>query len=66
MNVSDVKLRLILAEYGHDVQTVSFAGYKGLKNGKLLTAAEGNFDVFMTIDKTLGIRQISGSAGFLS
>ncbi len=49
----DVKLRLIVAEYGHDVQTVSFAGYKGLKNGKLLAAADGNFDVLMTIDKNI-------------
>jgi predicted nuclease of predicted toxin-antitoxin system len=49
----DVKLRLIVAEYGHDVQTVSFAGYKGLKNGKLLDAAEGNFDVLVTIDKSI-------------
>jgi len=44
----DVKLRLIVAEYGHDVQTVSFAGYKGLKNDKLLDAADGNFDVLLS------------------
>jgi len=49
----DVKLRFVVAEFGHDVQTVSFAGFKGLKNGKLLTAAEGNFDVLVTIDKNI-------------
>ena len=49
----DVKLRLTVAEYGHDVQTVGFAGYKGLKNGRLLDAAEGIFDVLITIDKNI-------------
>lgn len=49
----DVKLRLAVAEYGHDVQTVGFAGFKGLKNGKLLDAAEGTFDVLITIDKNI-------------
>jgi len=30
---------------GHDVTTVMEAGYSGLKNGVLLRAAEGNFEV---------------------
>ena len=30
---------------GHDVSTVDEAGFKGLKNGALLRAADGNFDV---------------------
>ena len=49
----DVKLRLVLAEHGHDVQTVLFAGFGGLKNGELLAAAEGKFDVLLTIDKNI-------------
>jgi hypothetical protein len=32
----------------HEVFTVEEAGLKGLKNGKLLRAASGNFDVLIT------------------
>ena len=38
---------------GHDVITVDEAGFKGLKNGALLRAANGNFDVLMTVDKSI-------------
>jgi predicted nuclease of predicted toxin-antitoxin system len=40
---------------GHDVQTVSQAGWASIKNGKLLRliAASGKFDVFLTVDKNL-------------
>jgi hypothetical protein len=38
----------------HDAYTAAYAGFAGLKNGKLLDAAEeGGFDVLITGDKTL-------------
>jgi hypothetical protein len=41
----------------HDVLTVTEAGFAGLKNGQLLRRAEGNFDVFITTDKSLQHQQ---------
>lgn len=39
---------------GHQVFTVEDAGFKGLKNGKLLRAAAAqNFDVLVTVDKSM-------------
>jgi len=42
---------------GHDVSTVDEAGFKGLKNGALLRAADGNFDVLVTVDKSIRHQQ---------
>lgn len=36
-----------------NIQTVQEMGWSGLKNGELLAAAEGQFDVFVTTDKNL-------------
>ena len=49
----DVHLRHELP--GHEVETVSHAGWTGIKNGKLLLRAadSGRFDVFLTVDKNL-------------
>jgi archaellum biogenesis protein FlaJ (TadC family) len=41
----------------HDVLTVAEAGFAGLKNGQLLRRAEGNFDAFITTDKSLQHQQ---------
>jgi hypothetical protein len=42
----------------HDVFTVNFQGWNGLKNGKLLVAAEGDgFEVLVTGDQTLFYEQ---------
>jgi hypothetical protein len=41
----------------HEAQTVAEAGFAGLKNGQLLRQAEGNFDVFVTTDKSLQHQQ---------
>lgn len=42
----------------HEVSTASFLGWDGLKNGKLLAAAEGDgFDVLLTGDQTLAFEQ---------
>ena len=39
---------------GHDVISVRYQGWSGLKNGELLGAAEsGGFEVFVTNDQTL-------------
>ena len=42
---------------GHDASTVEDAGFKGLKNGKLLAAAMGKFDVLVTVDKSIPSQQ---------
>ena len=42
---------------GHVVLTVEDAGFKGLKNGKLLRAMAGSFDVLVTVDKSLPRQQ---------
>lgn len=42
---------------GHDVSTIEDAGFKGLKNGKLLEAASANFDVLVTVDQNLQFQQ---------
>lgn len=43
---------------GHDCQTSRYAGFAGLKNGDLLTAAEtGGFDVFLTVDQGIEYQQ---------
>ena len=50
------KLRLHLPE--HDVVTVAFAGLDGLKNGRLMKAAEdAGFEVFVTADRALPYQQ---------
>jgi hypothetical protein len=42
----------------HDVATVTYMGWAGLKNGELLQAAEDKgFDVFLTGDQTLAHEQ---------
>ena len=42
---------------GHDVFTVEDAGFKGLKNGRLLEAASGKFDVLVTVDQNIRFQQ---------
>ena len=46
----DERLRLLFPS--HDCQTARFAGLAGLKNGRLLEAAEaGGFDVLITVSR---------------
>ena len=40
-----------------EVQTVAGAGWKGITNGALLTLAEAQFDVFVTVDRNLSFQQ---------
>ena len=42
---------------GHDVFTVEEAGFKGLKNGRLLQAAAGQYDALITVDQNLRYQQ---------
>jgi len=42
---------------GHEVLTVEEAGFKGLRNGRLLQAASGHFDVLLTVDQNLQYQQ---------
>jgi len=49
--------RLSRALTEHKVSTVVEAGWSGVKNGKLLALASGQFDVFVTADRNLQYQQ---------
>jgi predicted nuclease of predicted toxin-antitoxin system len=52
----DVRLRLMFP--GHECQTARFANLAGLKNGRLLEAAEAaGFDVLITVDQNIPDQQ---------
>ena len=51
-----IRLRLHFPE-GVNVETVEYRGWKGRKNGALLRAAEGDFDVLVTMDNNLPDQQ---------
>jgi Domain of unknown function (DUF5615) len=42
---------------GHEVRTVAEAGWAGVKNGELLQLAAGQFDLLLTIDRSLEYQQ---------
>ena len=42
---------------GYEVKTVPQMGWAGVKNGQLLTLAEAEFDVFITVDRNLSFQQ---------
>jgi hypothetical protein len=42
---------------GHEVFTVEEAGFKGLKNGRLLQAASGQYDALVTVDQNIQYQQ---------
>ena len=52
-----VPARLRKALPAHQVSTVGIEGWSGVKNGKLLALAAGNFDAFITVDKNLPYQQ---------
>jgi len=53
--------RLRLQFPGHDCQTARFANLAGLKNGRLLEAAEAaGFDVLITVDQNIPDQQNLG------
>jgi predicted nuclease of predicted toxin-antitoxin system len=50
--------RIRLSFFAYDCQTVRFAGFAGLKNGRLLDAAEtAGFDVLITVDQNIPDQQ---------
>jgi predicted nuclease of predicted toxin-antitoxin system len=50
-------LKRVLAEAGHECRTVQEAGWAGKKNGELLSVAENDFDVLVTVDTNLRYQQ---------
>lgn len=42
---------------GHEVVTVPQAGWAGIKNGELLSRAQTQFDIFVTVDRNLAFQQ---------
>ena len=42
---------------GHDARTVPEMGWASMRNGELLTLAEADFDVFLTVDRNLSFQQ---------
>jgi hypothetical protein len=42
---------------GHEVESVPLIGWAGLKNGSLLTKAEKQFDVLLTMDSNMETQQ---------
>jgi hypothetical protein len=52
-----VDSRLAALIPGHIVSTVAAKGWTGITNGKLLTLAQAEFDVFVTVDRKLSFQQ---------
>jgi hypothetical protein len=42
---------------GHEVKTVAEAGWAGVKNGELLRLAAAQFDLLLTVDRSLEYQQ---------
>ena len=53
----DIPIRLRLYFQTVEVETVEYRGWKGLKNGALLRAAQEHFDVLVTMDHNLPDQQ---------
>ena len=52
-----VDRRLATELTGHDVSTVPQMGWAAIRNGELLSLAEKQFDVFLTVDRKLSFQQ---------
>jgi hypothetical protein len=48
---------------GHEVLTVTEAGWSGLSNGELLRVASGQLDAFVTVDQGIPYQQNLDGAG---
>jgi predicted nuclease of predicted toxin-antitoxin system len=51
-------LKRHLVKLGHVCRTVQEAGWSGKKNGELLSLAEADFDVLVTVDSNLRHQQV--------
>ncbi|OFZ90559.1 MAG: hypothetical protein A2V78_13335 [Betaproteobacteria bacterium RBG_16_64_18] len=49
--------RLMREIVGHEVKTARQMGWSTIKNGELLTLAEKEFQVFVTVDRNLSFQQ---------
>ena len=52
-----VDTRLAVHITGFEVRTVHDQGWSGITNGKLLSLAQAEFDVFVTVDRNLSFQQ---------
>lgn len=52
-----IDCRLAKEIEGHEVVTVPQAGWSGIQNGDLLRRAEGQYDVFVTVDHNVAFQQ---------
>ena len=52
-----VDWRLAREIVGHEVSTVHQLGWSGIVNGELLTRAEKEFEVLLTVDRNLSFQQ---------
>ena len=52
-----VPVQVMYGLLGHDVRTVGRMGWAGKKNGELLRLAATQFDVFVTVDRSLAYQQ---------
>jgi len=52
-----VDWRLIRDIVGHDVKTARQMSWTTVKNGELLALADGQFEVFVTVDRNLSFQQ---------
>jgi predicted nuclease of predicted toxin-antitoxin system len=50
-------LKRYLVSSGHECSTVQERDWSGIHNGELLTLAEGEFEVFITVDANLRYQQ---------
>lgn len=51
------RVKFLFAEAGHLCQTAQEAGFSGKENGELLSLAEGEFEVLITIDRNIRHQQ---------
>jgi len=51
------RTKFLVAESGHECETVRDAGFSGKENGELIALAEKKFNVLITIDKNIRYQQ---------
>ena len=52
-----VDWRLSRSIAGHDVKSARQMGWRAVKNGELLALASDQFDVFVTVDRSVSLQQ---------
>ena len=59
-----VDWRLARDIVGHDVKTARQMGWAAIKNGELLTLVSQHFDVFVTVDPNLPLKDMGFKVDF--